>query len=294
MARIPELSKLTKTELTAMARRKKIPVPSGMLKDAMVKAIKKGLRKIEAQKKSKPATAKTRKRATAQRTKTSPEKAVRGKSRVAVKAKKTPTKKSVANKTKTATAKIRKRTTTAKRKPKTATAKTRKRATTAKQKPKIATAKKVTSKPVPKPRETHPDLPASYGDHRLVVMARDPNWAYAYWELDPKRVHDLTQSAGQSSTRWVLRVYSATLHPEVEKGNYFDIVINVDTGSFYLNLSKPGARFIVEIGVVDASGFFRSAAQSKPVILPLDHPSEAIAPQGDPAHPTAVFPIALK
>lgn len=287
MARIPELSKLTRVELTALARRKKIPVSSGMLKDAMVKAIKKGLRKIEAQKKSKPATAKTRKRTTTakrkpktaaapKRTKTSPEKAVRRQSRVAAKAKKTPAKKSVAHKAKTVIAKNRKRTTTAKRKPKT------------------APTKKVTRKPVPKPGGTHPDLPASYGDHRLVVMARDPNWAYAYWELDPKRVRDLTQSAGQSSTRWVLRVYSAALHPEMKKGNYFDIVINVDTGSFYLNLSKPGARFIVEIGVVDTSGFFRSAAQSKPVALPLDHPAEAIAPQGDPTHPTAVFPMALK
>lgn len=261
MARIPELSKLTRVELTALARRKKISMPSGILKDAMVKAIKKGLRKIEAQKKSKPAARK---------------KVVRRKSRVVAKAKKTPAKKSVANKTKTATAKNRKRTTTAKPKPKT------------------TPTKKVIHKPVPKPEGTHSDLPASYGDHRLVVMARDPNWAYAYWELDPKRVRDLTQSTGQSSTRWVLRVYSATLHPEMEKGNYFDIVINVDTGSFFLNLSKPGARFIVEIGVVDTSGFFRSAAQSKPVILPLNHPAEAIAPQGDPTHPTAVFPMALK
>ncbi len=260
MARTPELSKLTKAELTAMARRKKIPVQSGMLKDEMVKTIKKGLRKIEAQKKSKPATAKTRKRtttakrksktgarkkATAQRAKTSPKKAVRKKRPAKVKAKKTP-------------------------------------------------AKTVARKPAPKPGETLPELPASYGDHRLVVMARDANWAYAYWELDPERVRDLTQSTGPSSTRWVLRVYSAALQPAEERGNYFDIVINVESKRFYLNLSRPGTRFIAAIGVVDASGIFRTAAESNPVIMPMDHPSETVAPQGNPAHPTAVFPVTLK
>lgn len=250
---------MTKAELTAMARRKKIPVQSGMLKDEMAKAIKKGLRKIEAQKKSKPATAKTRTRpATAKRKLKSSarEKTARVKSAL---------KKSAAR-----------------------------RKNPVKVKAKKIPAKTVACKPAPEHRETHPDLPASYGDHRLVVMARDPNWAYAYWDLDPKRIRDLTQSAGPSSTRWVLRVYSAALQPVVEKGNYFDIAIKVETGSYYLNLSKPGARFIVEIGVVDASGFFRSAAQSDPVILPLDHPSKTVAPQGNPAHPTAVFPTELK
>ena len=55
MKQTMQLSNKTKTELTAMARRKKIPVTPGMVKDELIKTIKKGLRKIEAQKKSKPA-----------------------------------------------------------------------------------------------------------------------------------------------------------------------------------------------------------------------------------------------
>ncbi len=126
------------------------------------------------------------------------------------------------------------------------------------------------------------DLPERYGDHRLVVLARDANWAYAYWDLDPVRVRDLLNSARQSAeqARWVLRVYSAALHPVEEKGHYFDIDIDVKTGSYYLDLSRPGARFTVEIGVMDISGMFRATAQSNPVILPLDHPSETTAPEG--------------
>ena len=249
-----------------MARRKKIPVTSGMRKDELIKAIKKGLRKIEAQKKSKIAkktpkkkSSKTskiktarqptsRKTASTQRKQTPVQKkAVRKKIPTKGKAKKAPAKKSAAHK------------------------------------PRIArTPKMVKRQARSKPAETLSDLPERYSDHRLVVLARDPNWAYAYWDLDAARVRDLLNSAGQTAdkARWVLRVYSAALHPEEEKGHFFDINVDVKTGSYYLDLSRPGARFIVEIGVMDASGMFRATAQSNPFILPMDHPAETIAPEG--------------
>ena len=278
---------MTKAELTAMARRKKITMHTGMLKGEMVKAIKKGLRKIEALKRSKPAT---RKQASPKRAKASPaeagsrrvqpalKKAVRETSPVKVKAKKKPAKK------------------TAVHKPKTPTAKTPDRTTTTKRKPKVSRpAKAVQNRPAAEPEETLWELPASYNDHRLVVMARDPNWAYAYWDLDPQRVRDLLigtkQTAGKA--RWMLRVYSAEFPSELEQGHYFDIAINGETRSYYLNLSRPGSHFIVEIGIVNSSGFFRALAQSNPVLLPLDHPSETAARQTNPALPTAVFPVAL-
>ncbi len=71
MAQTPDYRTMTKTQLTALARRKKISVKAGLLKEELVKAIKKGLRKIEGQKKSKPNTAaKKRKPASAVKKKT--------------------------------------------------------------------------------------------------------------------------------------------------------------------------------------------------------------------------------
>ena len=54
MAQTPDVREMTKTQLMALARRKKIPLKAGLLKADLVKALKKGLRKIEAQKKPKP------------------------------------------------------------------------------------------------------------------------------------------------------------------------------------------------------------------------------------------------
>jgi len=265
MAQTPDYRKMTKTQLTALARRKKIPVKAGLLKEELVKALKKGLRKIEAQKKSKPKAATKKKVATKRR-----KPAAAAKKKVATKKRKpaAPTKKKVAAKKKTAkTSKTRtvRKTTPAKRKTSKAAAKK-----SSTQIRKTTHAKK-TARSAPRSRPAETGLPDRYGDHRLVVLARDPNQAYVYWDLNPKRMREL--APGGEPTRWILRVYNAPLHPVVEKGAYFDVDINVQDGSYYLDLSRPGTRFIVEIGVVDASGGFRATAESNPVILPLDHPS---------------------
>ncbi len=272
MMQTSDLSSKTKSELTTLARRKKIPVTSGMLKGDLIKAIKKGLRKIEAQKKSKTAKKTSKKKSSRTKTARKP---------------KAPSRKTAAGKGKqTAAKKKTRKKSPAKRKAKRAPVKKaapRKKATVRSPK----SAKSLTgSKPV------EIDLPERYGDHRLVVLARDPNWAYAYWDLETTRVRDLLKRTGQSTAdaRWVLRVYSAALHPVEEKGHYFDVDIDVKTGSYYLDLSRPGARFIVEIGVMDASGMFRATAQSNPVILPLDHPSDTTAPEGMTSAETPTSP----
>lgn len=263
MKQTSELSNKTKNELTALARRKKIPVSSGMLKEALIKAIKKGLRKIEAQKKSKTAKKISKKKST----KTSKAKTARkstSRKTVSKKGKQTAAKKKTTRKKGPAKGKVKKAPAkkSVTRKPKT-----------------VRSPKKVKSQTLPKPVEA--ELPDHYGDHRLVVLPRDPNWAYAYWDLNPARVRDLLKSARQTpgKAHWILRVYSAPLHPEENKQRCFDVDTNVEGGNYYLNLSRPGARFIVELGVMDASGMFRSTAQSNPFILPLDHPADTIAPE---------------
>jgi hypothetical protein len=257
MKRTSELSNKTKAELVAMARRKKIPVTSSMAKDELIKTIKKGLRKIEAQKKSKTATAKTRKRTPAAKATRQTSKKKKAKASKVKTARKPAVLKKSPAKGKTKKTSVKK---SATRKPKT-----------------VRTPKAVQSQMRPQPVET--ELPERYGDHRLVVLARDPNWAYAYWDLNPTKVRNLLKSAGQTANkaRWVLRVYAAALHPVEDKTHYFDIDTLVQGGNYYINLSRPGARFIVEIGVMDTTGLFRATAQSNPVIMPMDHPSETLA-----------------
>jgi hypothetical protein len=243
MAQTPDYREMTKTQLMALARRKKIPLKAGLLKEDLVKALKKGLRKIKAQKKPKP--------------------------KVATKQRKAP---GPAKKKSARTSKSARKTGPAKRK----TTKTTVKKSATKTRKTARTQKTAPTAPASQPSRT--GLPDRYEDHRLVVLTRDPNWAFVYWDLDPKRMRE--RAPGKKPAHWVLRVYAATPHPLVEKGAFFDVDINVEDGSYYLDLARPGARFVVEIGVVDASGWFHATAQSNPVILPLDHPSDTAASLG--------------
>ena len=268
MTQTPDYRKMTKTQLTALARRKKISVKAGLLKEELVQAVKKGLRKIEAQKKPKVA-AKRRKPAATAKTKAAAKKSKAG---------------STSKKKKVKTSKSKTVRTTRPAKSKTGKTAAKKSST---QKRETTGAKK-TARSAPRSQPAKTGLPDRYGDHRLVVLARDPNWAYVYWELDPKQMQDLAPS-GQT-VRWVLRVYNAPLHSVVDKGAFLEVDINVKDGSYYLDLSRPGARFIVEIGVVDAAGMFRATAQSDAVILPLDHPSDTAASPSTVPSKDSAFP----
>jgi len=53
-------------------------------------------------------------------------------------------------------------------------------------------------------------LPDSYGDDRLVMIARDPNTFFAYWEITPERTEHIRSIHGPDSwenAALVLRVY---------------------------------------------------------------------------------------
>ena len=52
-----------------------------------------------------------------------------------------------------------------------------------------------------------PDLPQGYGDSRIVLMPRDPQWAYTYWDISFAAKQELRQQGGQ---QLALRIYDVT------------------------------------------------------------------------------------
>ena len=51
------------------------------------------------------------------------------------------------------------------------------------------------------------DLPAGYGESRIVLMPRDPQWAYTYWDIPNDHKEDLRRQGGQ---QLALRIYDVT------------------------------------------------------------------------------------
>lgn len=123
--------------------------------------------------------------------------------------------------------------------------------------------------------EVSPELPLGYGDNKIVMLVRDPNWCYLYWELQEGNIEDGLRrlSRSRSEVRHVLR-----FHPTQGEDTLFDVDVDFRHRSHYQKLS-PGVSFYTEIGLLDHEGHFAALAVSNTVTLPLDGPSEIIDEQ---------------
>lgn len=125
----------------------------------------------------------------------------------------------------------------------------------------------------PKTKPQHPEIPWQYGADRLVLMVRDPNWLFAYWEITASRQDKFSQQYGQSawsSSRPVLRVYDVT---GVEfngnnANNYIDFAISDYVDNWHLEVSRPNSTLCVDVGRVLPDGRFVTLLRSNIVHTP--------------------------
>jgi hypothetical protein len=65
-----------------------------------------------------------------------------------------------------------------------------------------------------------PDLPEGYGESRIVLMPRDPQWSYVYWDIPNEQKESLRRQGG---TRLALRLYDVTdLNLEFQRPHSLD------------------------------------------------------------------------
>jgi hypothetical protein len=132
--------------------------------------------------------------------------------------------------------------------------------------------------PPPAPHfEAPPDLPGRYGIDRFVILVRDPYWVYAWWELTEATLAAGRADAGGDALL-VLRMYdvSAIDWDGTNHHAHFDIEISDLTGNWYIELGKPGASFVAEIGLRRPDGRFLALLRSNFVTLPRDSVSPVL------------------
>lgn len=117
------------------------------------------------------------------------------------------------------------------------------------------------------------DLPEGYGESRIVLMPRDPQWAYAYWDVPNEQREELRRQGG---IRLALRFYDVT-----------DIDLNTQrphslqqyecdelAREWYLPVPVSDRDYLIEIGYICADGRWLVLARSTPVHIPPVYPSE--------------------
>ncbi|MBN1492990.1 MAG: DUF4912 domain-containing protein [Candidatus Omnitrophica bacterium] len=123
------------------------------------------------------------------------------------------------------------------------------------------------------------ELPDSYDETKLVVMVRDPYWAYSYWDIsnDTRGFIDRMYRE-REGVRPVLRVHDVTgVNFNGNNGNSsWDLDISIDARNWYLNLGVPGGAFVIDLGLKDKNGDFILIARSNKIQLPIDYPSSVI------------------
>jgi hypothetical protein len=117
-----------------------------------------------------------------------------------------------------------------------------------------------------------PELPAGYGDDRIVALVRDPRNIYAYWELSGGAFERAKAERGEAALAgalWALRVV------RVNDGRFFDIPVNPAAGNWYVRV-EPGFRYQIKVGLVLSSGAFLELAASAEVMTPPEGLSDRI------------------
>ena len=119
------------------------------------------------------------------------------------------------------------------------------------------------------------ELPDGYGESRIMLMPRDPQWAYAYWDVPNSHKEELRRQGGQ---QLALRIYDVT-----------DIDINHQAAhsvqeylcdemarEWYLPIPVSDRDYVADIGYRCADGRWLVLARSAAVSIPPVYPSDWI------------------
>lgn len=117
------------------------------------------------------------------------------------------------------------------------------------------------------------DLPEGYGESRIVLMPRDPQWAYTYWDIPNEHKQSLRHQGGEQLS---LRLYDATdisLDHQVPH-SIQEYPCDEMAREWYVPIPVSDRDYIIEIGYRCADGRWLILARSAEVRVPPMYPSD--------------------
>lgn len=130
--------------------------------------------------------------------------------------------------------------------------------------------------PTPACPVSHRELPSGYGEDYVVLMARDPTWVFAYWEITPEAFAHARETLRDDECQIMLRVYD--LEPSSKRPlGHFDVTVHPYSQAWHIHTGKLGGSFQVGIGIRTPHGVFREIARSNIIATPRG----TISPQVD-------------
>jgi hypothetical protein len=112
-----------------------------------------------------------------------------------------------------------------------------------------------------------PELPGGYGQDKLVLMPKDPEYMFCYWELTPTLIEQKSQEKSADGN------YRETLKINWESKSLFEpnftfIPVFFWARKWYFGVPQVGQRYQVELGWLSDNGHFISIISSNLSELP--------------------------
>ncbi len=94
-------------------------------------------------------------------------------------------------------------------------------------------------------------IPSRYNDTRIVLMLRDPLWAYTYWDINESQLAKLKEDIFFEG--FFLRIFELALntgsrsYTKDDVLDYYDIPVDEHDDNWYINLGKTGKYFGIQL-----------------------------------------------
>ncbi|HEY9767743.1 MAG TPA: DUF4912 domain-containing protein [Coleofasciculaceae cyanobacterium] len=119
------------------------------------------------------------------------------------------------------------------------------------------------------------ELPEGYGESRIMLMPRDPQWAYAYWDIPNTHKEELRRQGGQ---QLALRIYDVTdinINHQAPH-SVQEYLCDEMAREWYLPIPVSDRDYVADIGYRCADGRWLVLARSASVSIPPVYPSDWI------------------
>jgi hypothetical protein len=120
-----------------------------------------------------------------------------------------------------------------------------------------------------------PEFPEGYGESRIVLLPRDPRWAYAYWDVPNEHKEHVRSQGGQ---QLALRLYDVTDINMAYQAAHSVQEYPCDelAREWYLPVPVSDRDYAIEIGYRTWDGRWLTLARSAAIRIPPVYPSEWI------------------
>jgi uncharacterized protein len=117
------------------------------------------------------------------------------------------------------------------------------------------------------------EIPGGYGENRIVLLPRDPQWAYAYWDITNERKDELRAQGGR---QLALRLYDVTdINMAYQSPHSIqEYPLDEMAREWYLSIPVSDREYLLDIGYRCSDGRWLVLAQSAEIRIPPVYPSD--------------------